>query len=531
MKAKYSSILLSLVLAFCLLMSACGSSGGSAATSAAPETAPAESTAPAETTGSGTSDINIAQCTDITSLDPQGHNSVSSGNVTRMLYDCLIRLDTDGTTFVPMLADSWEWLDDNTIEFKLKQGVHFHNGDELTSEDVLYTFDRMAQSGFCKHLITMITDSKIIDDYTFDLTVSDESAALLSSLAHQCAGIVDKSYTEDLEASGKTLSEAPNGTGPYKFDYWNAGSDCRLAAFDDYYDDNYAAKNSGLVFKYYPEESSAVIALETGEVDVLLDVPSTSISELKSNPDITLNEFESTELTYIALNSSSGVFADSRLREALAYAINRDDIIQVAVDGYGVPDYAPIGVAAIGYTDTKVKHEYDPDKAKELMTEAGYPDGFEFTLQCYPALQKAAQVVQNACLAVGITCNIQVTEEAQLCASAGMGQHDAGMGYWFANAEPDNSYSPLFHSDNNLKGGYNWINIADPDLDSLIEEARKIADPNERLEKYGEINDYICENAYWIPLISEEGFVATRADVKGIVLYAIEMHLFQGITK
>lgn len=535
MKTKKLYCLITVVMSVMFLLSACVGAAGTATT--APETAAASDAsgavateAPAAADNGISRIVRIAQCTDVTSLDPQGHNATASGNVTRMIYDCLVRLDTDGKTFVGMLAESWDWLDNNNVQLNLRHGVLFHNGAEMTSADVKFTLERMANSGFSKHLVSMITEIKIVDDYTLVLTVTDNSAALLSSLAHQCAGIVCKAYTEALEAEGKTLSEAPCGTGPYMFDHWTAGSECQVNRFADYYDDAYSAKNEGLLFKYYPDQDSAVIALETGEVDVLLDVPSTAVSTLSSTAGINLLEFESTELTYIALNCSSGVFADQRLREAVAYCINRDNLVQVCCSGYGKPNFSPIGIAAIGYTDTKVQRATDIAKAKELMTEAGCPDGFTFTLLCYPALEKAAQVVQAACQEAGITCNVQATEEAQLCAIAGKGQHDAGMGYWFANAEPDNSYMPLFHSDNNLTGSYNWINLADPTLDGLIEQAQTVKDQTERLAIYGQINDYIAENVIWIPLFSETGFVATSDKVSGIVLYAIEMHLFQNIT-
>lgn len=526
MKKVKSLIMAIVVLTMTISLVACGGAGSSTEESAS---SGGESTSNGGAGESGI--IQIGQTTDITSLYPQGHNATATGNVTRMLYDCLVRLDEDGQTFVPMLAESWEWLDATTIQFKLREGVKFHNGDEMTADDVAYTIEFMRESGYSQHLIEMVTETEIVDDYTIKFYTTEENAALLSSLAHQCSGVVNKEYTENLLAEGKTLDDEPCGTGPYYFDYWNAGSDCQVLKFDDYYDSDYMAKNDGLRFVYYPEASSAVIALESGDIDVLLDVPSTSIEEIKSNSSVKLLEYDSTQLTYMALNCGEGSkFEDVRVREAVAYAINRDNLITVCCEGYGTPNYSPLGIAAIGYTEVENKHEYDIDKAKELLAEAGAED-LSFTIWCYPALQGAAQVVQDNCRAAGITVDIQVYEEAQLTALSADGEFDAAMGFWFANAEPDNSYRPLFHSDNYQSGAYNWINVADEELDTLIDSALKVTDADERMAIYEDVNNYISDNVYWIPMYSQTGFVATGADVDGIVLYAIQMPLFQGITK
>ena len=210
MKIRKKLVILALTLAMALSCVACGSDGNSQNISH-----DSGQNEPDTTTDDGLSRIVvIAQNLDITSLDPHGHNDVQSGDVTRMLYDNLVRLDTNNE-FVPMLAESWEYLDDNTVEFKLKPNVPFHDGHILNAEDVKFSLEREMESGFSSHLLTMITNIEIVDDLTIRLTVTDDSAALLSSLSHLCSGIVPKEYTEKLEAEGKTLSEYPCGTGPY----------------------------------------------------------------------------------------------------------------------------------------------------------------------------------------------------------------------------------------------------------------------------------------------------------------------------
>lgn len=531
---------LALVLVMVHSLAACSDRQESAGTSNSNETAESQTPAdtaqtPSDASTAANGDLSrivvIAESLDITSLDPHGHNDVQSGDVTRMLYDNLVQLDTNNE-FVPMLAESWEYTDKNTVVIKLKANVPFHDGHILNAEDVKFSLEREMKSGFSSHLLTMIKDIEIVDDLTLKLSVTDDSAALMSSLSHLCSGIVPKEYTEKLEAEGKTLSEFPCGTGPYRYDYWNVGSECQILRFDDYYDQEHAAKNAGLKFVYIAEANSRVIALETGTVDVVLQVPSTSVSSIESNSDLKLLRYDSTDLHYLALNCSKAPFDNELLRRAVAYCINRDAIIQVACNGNAKPNFATIGLAAIGYSDPAVKYEYNIEKAKEALAEAGYPDGFEFTISCYQgeAFSKAAQVIQASCKEAGITVNIEPMENSALVAKCGGNEHEAGLGWWVANAEPDNTYSPWFSTDLIGKGGYNWNSYSGPEIEELMQKALLTSDAAERQSYYSQINDFVSEHSIILPLYSEDGMVATRANVDGIVLYSIVAHLYQGIT-
>lgn len=539
MKTRKKLIALGLMLCMLLSCAACGGPSDSRQdspqnsqpnTSQNTQTPAPKDDAPSGNTGDLSRIVVIAQSLDITSLDPHGHNDVQSGDVTRMLYDNLVRLDTNNE-FVPMLAESWTYLDANTVEIKLKPNVPFHDGHVLNAEDVKFSLEREMQSGFSSHLLTMITNIDVVDDLTLKLTVTDDSAALMSSLSHLCSAIVPKEYTEKLEAEGKTLSEFPCGTGPYYYDYWRVGSECQILRFADYYDEDYKAKNEGLLFKYIAEANSRVIALETGEVDIVLQVPSTSVSSLEANSDIKLLRYDSTDLHYISPNCSKAPFDNELLRQAVAHCIDRDAIIQVQCSGNAKPNYATIGLAAIGYSDPAVKYEYSIEKAKEKLAEAGYSDGFTFTLSVLGENNsRAAQVVQASCAQAGITVNIEILENSAMVAKCGGAESEAGLGWWVANAEPDNTYSPWFSRSLIGAGGYNWSSYDSDEIETLMAQALRVSAPAERQAFYSQINDFVSEHAIVWPLYSEDGMVATRANVDGIVLYSIVAHLYQGIT-
>lgn len=474
--------------------------------------------------------IVLAQRDDVLSLDPQGHNSLCSGNVTRMIYDSLVRFD-ENNEVVPMLAESWGYLDKNTFQIKLKPDVPFHNGDIMTAEDVQFTLERMLESSFSSHLLNMVTDIEVVDNLTLKLLVADDSAALVSSLAHQCAGIVPKAYTEQLESEGKTLSDAPCGTGPYRFDYWRVGDDCQVVRFDDYYDKDHAAKNGGLRFRYIAEDNSRVIALETGAIDVLLNVPNASVASLENNSKVKVLKYESCDLYYMAPNCSAAPFDNELLRQAVAYCIDRDAMIQVQCSGNATATYAPIGIAAIGSSEPAVKYTYDLEKAKEKLVEAGYPDGFEFTLSVSgDGFSKSAQVLKASCAEVGIIVNIDVMDYSPLASRCGAAEHQVGMDNWCANNEPDNTYRPWFSRSLIGTGGYNWSCYTGDEIETLVNEAVSLTDMQERLKCYAEINDFVSEHAIVWPMFTLEGIVTVGANVDGINLYSTGMHQFQNIT-
>lgn len=474
--------------------------------------------------------IVVAQSNDISSLDPQGHNEITSGNVTRMLYDTLVRI-TENNEFVPSLAVSWEYLDNSTVQFKLREDVSFHDGSHFTSDDVKFTLEREAKSSFSSHLLTMITGIEILDEYTINLKLTGQSAALMSSLSHQCSSIVPKAYTEVLENEGKTLSDAPCGTGPYKFDYWIVGTECQVVKFDNYFDKEYAAKNDGLKFRYIAEDNSRVIALETGEVDVLYHVPNTGIEELRDNKDCNVIMYTSCDLNYMSPNCSKAPFDNELLRRAVCCCIDRENMIKVQCSGYAQPNYAPIGLAAIGWSDPKIKYEYDLDKAREYLKEAGYPDGFEFMISVWGEQNaKSAQVLQAACKQVGIIVKIEILDNAGMTSKCGGAQHDVGMDNWTANSEPDNTYRPWFSRDLIGAGGYNWSCYTGDEIETLMNKAVATNEQSERMAYYTEINDFVSEHSIVWPLFSRNGVIATRANINGLVVYGTGTTLFQFVT-
>lgn len=497
------------------LLTACGGSS----------TAESNSSGTQAQTTEGKSTITIGILSDLSSFDPHNHNDTVSAYATRHIYNNLVKL-TDDNEFVGNLAKSWEYLDDTTVEFTLNEGVKFHNGETLTSEDVKFSLERQKEAPKVGHLVSMIDNVEVVDDTHFIIHMNTPSNALVSSLNHSGSAILCKSYVEALEAEGKTLADAPMGCGPYKFEEWVPGASFTLVKFDDYFDQETSAQNDKLVFKIIPEESSRTIALENGEIDLLMNVGTADANRIRENEKLALDEFDSTQIEYFAMNTQKAPFDNKLVRQAMNYAINKEDVVIAAIDGEGEPFDNYIGKPAIGYYDTSVKYEYNPEKAKELLAEAGYPDGFTFTAYLATEVRaRSATVIQASLAAIGVTMNIEQMESPTFYEKTGNGEHDACLTGWVANAEPDNTYRPLFTSEKAGPGG-NRAFYKNPEVDALVDDAATNRDAQKVAEDYQTILKTVSDDAIWAPLYSKKGMVARNKDLKGVLLSPINMYDF-----
>lgn len=470
--------------------------------------------------------IKIANSADVVSFDPHNHNDSASAIATRHIYSNLTVLDEETGEFVGDLAESFEFVDDITCAFKLKEGVKYHNGADLTSEDVKFSLERQKESSRVGHLVTMIKDIEIVDDYNFNIILEEPSSALISSLAHAGGAIFDKDTVEETEAAGETVEANPNGTGPYVFESWNPGDNYTLVRYDDYFGEN--ALNGGLEVRVITEESSRTIALETGEVDILATVGLTDAQRIRETEGIELVEYTSTQIEYLAFNSSVAPFDDVKVRQAISHAINKDDVIAVGVSGEGVPNSSYLGAGAKGYSADVTEYEYDLDKAKALLEEAGYNNDLTFNIMVRSdQASREAQVIQASLAEIGVTVTIEQMDSAVFLERTGNGEHEAAILGWFANAEPDNTFRPLFHS-NTLAAGGNRAFVSNEEVDALIDEAAQVHDYDVRQECYDEALKLLTEDAYFAPFFTTNGMIAKNSNVEGEQASTIGMHNFYG---
>lgn len=468
--------------------------------------------------------VTILQNVDIQSFDPQAQNDSGSWTVIRHIYDTLVRSDENNALY-PCLAESWEFPDDQSILFHLRKGVVFHNGDSMTAEDVKFTLDRAKESAKQKTMIAAYESSEIVDEYTVLVHLNQPcNQVLLNALSRNGCSIVPKSYTENLEASGKSLNEAPIGTGPYKFVSFRAGDRTVMDANENYFGE---VKNDGIILRIITDSSAALIAMETGEADMLLEVAATDIDMVRTNSNLELFFYDSTRFEYMGFNTLREPFTDIRVREALMHLVNREDIIKVACNGEATANYGCLAHGAVGYTDDVKHYEYDLELAKKLLAEAGYADGFEVTYYTYGDVRlKVAQVLQASFAQAGITLKIEAMESGPLFDLLDAKEFDlAALSRNSNSPDTDMTVSQLYYSTSTGVASNIWT-LQDPECDRLIDEARIQADPAVRKAMYAQLQQRVMELCVICPFYTTRAFVATSSNLKGLTVYRTGMHMF-----
>lgn len=374
---------------------------------------------PAETEYDDT--LVFAMNTDAQYLDPQIQNDTTSEQVVKMLYNTLLKFADDGSV-VGDLAESWSVSDDGlTWTFNLKQGVKFHNGKELTAADVKATYERAmsAEAGGLRttEIIKMFTAVEAPDTYTVTITTDKPYGPMESLMCNMSLGIMDADYIEQYGLDLGYSVEGCNGTGPYTLTEWVRDSSITLTKFEDYFGD--PAYIPTIQYVIIPEAASRVMALESGEVDVIPNLTSDDVATLESNPDITIYKQPSVGQRLFRFGCDDPIISNTKVRQAISYAIDRQAIIDALFPGVAYPSTAPLAPVTWGYANLGEIRQ-DQEKAKQLLAEAGYPDGFEtkiVTTERYNKGTQLAEALAAQLAEVGITATIDVWEWSSLVAT------------------------------------------------------------------------------------------------------------------
>jgi peptide/nickel transport system substrate-binding protein len=433
------------------------------------------------------------------------------------IYDTLVREDNDeDATLIPSLAEEWKVSDDGTeITFFLRKDVKFHNGDTLTAEDVAWTINRAIESPFTTQMTSSMEKAEIIDDNTVKVILKYPYGAALKCFVTPALQIQSKKAYED---NPEEYGMNPVATGPYKVKEWVRGDKIVLEAFPDYWRGEAPIKN--LIFKTIPDRSTQVIALEKGELDVLDNNPSQDARQsFIDNPDLIFDECESNAFLNLMLNNGEGYFKDKKVREAVSYAINREDIINGAKDGVGIPLEVVLLQSLSEFPQDLKANSYNPEKAKQLLAEAGYPNGFTVKMKTIdsPTYIKPTEVIQQQLRDVGINIEIEVMERGKYMSDI-IANSDFDITFWAIISkvmDADYCQYSLFHSDN-MNGNGNYINVNIPELDELLDRGRTSLDPEERKEIYARTCEIINEESLIIPLFINTRTVVYNKDLKGV---------------
>lgn len=442
----------------------------------------------------------------------QGINEAFNGNV----YEALFRL-TDAGLVEPVLAKDTKVSEDGlTYTFTLQSGVTFHSGAPLTSKDVKFSIERVtaeASKSSRKNSLKSIAGIETPDDATVVVKLAARSISLPYNLSY--VWVVNDEAT-DLQAK-------EDGTGPYALEDWRRGSSLAIARFDKYWGEK--PKNGEVVFQYFTEATALNNALLTGSVDIITSVQSPdSLAQFKDNPEFTVSEGQSTTKLLLAYNDRVAPFDNVKVRKALARAIDDEKLLKAVWGDYGTLIGSFVPPTDPWYTDLTKVDAYDPESAKALLKEAGYPDGFTFTIDTpnYDPHPIAAQFIQSELAKVGVKVEINVITANEWYTKI-YKAHD----FQATLQEHVNHRDIVFYGNPDFYWGYNNPKVVD-----LIKQSEESATDAEQTEKLKEANTIIADDAAsnWFYLYPQ--IVVSKASVTGYPLNGLNSQFFAyGITK
>ncbi len=471
----------------------------------------------------------IAQGTDAVTLDP--HNSTDSPTATVLshIYETLYELTPEGE-IVPHLATGAEMSEDGlTWTIMLRDDVVFHNGAPLTAEVVKGSMERFIDPDLAftfSFLLNRIEAINVVDDHTVEFQLSSTFAPFLAHLTHNSTSIVHPDVVAEF---GEDFAANPVGTGPFMFDSWQRGERLDLVRFDDYWGELPGV--SGVRFLTVPEDTTRMALVETGEAHVAVRVPPQDVARIDANPMVTVENVSGLRTIYMYYNHLLEPFDDVRVRRALNYAVNKEEIAEFVFGGAVRVSDAPIAPAIFGY-EAVGPYPYDPERARELLAEAGYADGLTIELWSptgrYPQDIQVAQAIQGQLAEVGVTAEItSIDWAAYLVATAQPAETTevpmALLGWGTVTGDADYGLYALFHS--SQAPNPNRAFYSNAVVDDLLDAARTAADPSLRQQLYADAQELIWADAPWLFLYSESQVVAVRDNVQGFIIHPTERFL------
>lgn len=474
-------------------------------------------------TGGG--ELVIAKSAEAVSLDPAGSNDVPSSDVQENIYESLTQLD-EQLNVQPQLAESWEAVEDDVWEFTLREGILFHDGSEFNADVVKANIERVLDDKVAsprKFLFEMVSDIEVVDEYTVRFTTEYPFAPLPAHLAHSGGAMVsldiieqDYAAIEEGKDPGTVVNEQPIGTGYFVFDEWKSGESIRLVRNEDYWGDN--ALLDSVLFKVVSEDLTRVAELETGESHIADPLSPSDYDQIDQTDGASVQTQSSVSLSYIGFNMDKEPFDDVRVRQAISMAIDKEEIIEGIYEGFGIPAIGPIPPDVFGFDDGVSGLDYDIEKAKELLADAGYPDGFSTTIWTNDNRERIDTAVnlQSQLKEIGIELKVEEIEWGAYLEQTANGEHDMFiLGWSTPTGDADYAMYALFHSDNFGEPG-NRTFTKDPELDRLLEEGRKTPGNEERLEIYSEAQELLVDIAPMIYIHHQEYLLGVRDEVKGL---------------
>ena len=515
---KYLSLLLA-VLMLLSVLTGCGGTKEAApaeteAAAAAP--APANTEPPADATFK--EKVVIGTSAQIATTDPQFQSNLQHDQMFKMTHDRLINYNSETGEIEPELAESWTISDDGLVyTFKLVEGVKFHDGSDFTADDVVFTINRGFESAVVVAKLKSLATIEATDDYTVVMTLNAPNVDWLMNLSN-CVF----SMTSEEAVTADAVNGPAIGTGAWKVKEFSASNYVVMDRNDDYWGELPVTKE--VTLRYIAENATRLIALQNGEIDMCIDPSTTELGLITEDENLALVQYQSSTSTFLCFNTSVAPGNDKNLRLAIAHAINIDDIIMVATNGYATRADHFWGPNTYGYDPDIVPYEQDLEKAKEYMAASDYADGATIKVLVNGSERLAAlQVIQAQLKAIGVEIVIEEVDSAGISAATTFSgaTHEAMLYYTSWNYEGDDCRRMFYTNSNVNKAIY-----VNDEVIGLVDEAVTLSEDADRMAVYSKIQNIVHGDAPWIPLYFGTKCVATNKNLSGVIYEPNQRHDF-----
>ena len=465
-------------------------------------------------------------------LDPPQVTDLNSNRVSRRIAETLVAFGDESTKIIPWLAESWTISKDGLwYTFKLRKGVKFHDGTPLDAEAVKFSIERqfnpehpankLGKYPFAGYFFGNVKAVEVMDDTTVRFVLKEPRASFLAVLAAGAASIVSPTAARKW---GADYALNPVGTGPFRYVSWQRGQQVVLEKNPDYW--RGPVKVDRVIYRSIVEDQARLTELLTGAIDVIVGVPPDYVAQLEGSPKVNILKQVGAHVWYLGINNQKKPFDDKRVRQALNYAVNKDAIVKDVLKGTGSPSSGPVLPGTWGAEPGLKAYPYDPQRAKKLLADAGYPNGFSTTLwvpESGSGMQSPvamATVMQSNLKAVGVNVSLQTMEWGAFLAKLRSKEQELFALSWMAGSEdPDMVLYPLLHSSQWTPNGPNRALYRNDRFDELLTQARHTTDQARRAQLYREAQKILIEDAPWIFVDHEVQIAATSKRVQGLKLH------------
>jgi peptide/nickel transport system substrate-binding protein len=465
-------------------------------------------------------------------LDPAQVTDLNSNRVGRRIVETLVTFPEESTQVVPGLAESWTVSKDGLrYTFKLRKGITFHDGTAFTAEAVKFSierqidpdhpFNKLGKYPFANYNFGNVKAVEVVDPSTVEFVLKEPRASFLAILTAGAASVVSPTAVKKF---GADYALQPVGTGPFKYVLWDRGQRVVLEKNARYW--RYPVKIDRVVYRPIVEDQARLTELLTGSLDVIVGVPPDFVGQLEANARVTLLKQVGAHVWYLGINNQKKPFDDKRVRQALNYAVNKDAIVRDVLKGTGSLSRGPVLPATWGAEPTLKPYPFDPERARKLLAEAGYPNGFSTSLwvpESGSGMQSSvamSTVIQSNLKAVGVTVALQTMEWGAYLAKLRTKEQELFALSWMAgNEDPDLVMYPLLHSSQWTPTGPNRALYKNARFDELLHQARLTTDQGKRAEFYREAQRILVDDPPWIFIDHEIQTAAHARRVQGLKLH------------